>query len=43
MMYEIVSIGEQHISGFWAAVDSVAQETKSTGFGILRTLNKANF
>jgi ribosomal protein S18 acetylase RimI-like enzyme len=26
--FEIVPIGEDHISGFWAAVDSVARESK---------------
>lgn len=32
MNYEIVSIEEQHIAGFWSAVDSVAREHKYLAF-----------
>ena len=32
MKYEIVSIEEQHINGFWSAVDSVAREHKYLAF-----------
>lgn len=32
MKYEIVAIEEQHINGFWSAVDSVAREHKYLAF-----------
>jgi len=32
MKYEIVSIQEQHINGFWSAVDSVAREQNYLAF-----------
>ncbi|KTD52979.1 hypothetical protein [Legionella quateirensis] len=32
MNYEIVSIKEHHINGFWSAVDSVAREHKYLAF-----------